>query len=218
MSKKTIIFGTTHFAKMLYYYISEDGQGVSAFTVDGRYITKDLDFPCEVIPFEQLSEVYPPYECEVLPVVGYFDMNDRRKQIFQKIRQAGFKIGSYIHPTACIAKNSKYGDGLIALEQAVIQPFVNLGDGNVLWSNANISHNSEIGNFNWFAPNASLAGDVVVGNNCFFGNNCSVKNGITVGDYTLVGAGSYVRKSTSAHQVIKASKSDYCSGTEYKEF
>ena len=214
---KNIIFGTTHFAEMMYYYLSETSKKVCAFTVNEKYIS-DISLPCDIIPFEELDKYYHKEECKIIPAIGYFDMNDRRKSVFAQIKNKGYYIDNFIHPTSCVAKNVEMGYGTIILENTVIQPFVKIGTGNIFMSNITVSHNSQIGDYNWFAPGTTMSGNVIIKDNCFLGSNCTVKNEIKIEDYTLIGAGSYVSKDTKSHQLIKPMKSMYIDDIVYSKF
>ena len=205
---KTIIFGTTDFAEMMYIYLKENNEDVDAFTVNKKYLPSK-DMPCRVIPFEDLELYYSVDEVEILPAVGYLDMNDRRKSIFCQIKNKGYKIRNFIHPSAIISKSARYDYGTIILENSVIQSNVMLGEGNIIFSNATISHNSNVGDFNWFAPGFVSAGNVTIENNCFLGSNATIRNGITIKEYSMIGAGSYVYKDTTRRQLVKPCHSVY---------
>lgn len=207
-NKELIIFGINKFAELIKYYIEESSNiKVAAFTVDREYITKKNLCGLNVIPFEDLDKIYSRETTLILPAIGYRNMNNIRKKVFSAIKEKGYKMTSYIHPTANIANNSVIGIGNIILENSLVQPFVNIGDGNIIWSNVNISHHSSVGNFNYFAPGVSLSGEIKIGDNCFLGNGCIAKNGIQISDYTLIGAAAYVSQDTLEYSVIVPYKS-----------
>lgn len=206
--KKIIIFGNTKFAEMIAYYITtETCRKVVGFTVDKSYISEPAIMDIEVIPFEDIDSLISKDEVEILPVIGYNKMNQIRRDIHQRIKDMGFQIGSFIHPSARIADNSTLGEGNIILENTLIQPFVTIGNGNVFWSNVNISHHTVIGDFNFFAPSSSLSGNVKVMDYCFFGNNSTVKNEARIGSYSLIGAGAYVSADTKEYSVLVPTRS-----------
>ena len=201
--EKILIFGNTNFAKMIAYYITtETTKKVVGFTVDKTYINEPAIMDIEVLPFDDIDSLISRKEVKILPVIGYHKMNQIRRDIFDRIKQKGYVIASFIHPSAIVAENCSLGEGNIVLENSLIQPFVTIGRGNVIWSNVNISHHTVVGDYNFFAPSSSLAGNVTVGNQCFFGNNCTVKNETAIGSYTLVGAGAYVAADTKDYSVI----------------
>lgn len=214
---KTVIFGTSNLAHLLYYFATEDSNiEIDGFVVDTKYIDTAPKMPCDVIPYEEIQKHANDYI--VLSSVGYYDMNMRRRHVFERLKKDGFIIGSYIHPTAHIAKNAVIGQGNIIMENATIQPFTRIGDCNFFFENTCISHHSTVGSFNWFAPGASTGGEVTIGDLSFFGINCTVKSEITVSNSTLVGAGAYCAMDTIEHQVVKALKSEYTISKAFSKF
>jgi sugar O-acyltransferase (sialic acid O-acetyltransferase NeuD family) len=209
ITKKIIIFGVTKFAEMLKFYIdTETTNKVAGFTVDREYIdSKYFNSNIPIKAFDEIDDIFPKEEYKILPVVGYNCMNRIREKVFNKIKEKGYEIDSFIHPTAYVASNCVMGEGNIILENTTIQPFVTIGSGNVFWSNCNISHHTKIGDYNFFAPASALAGNVEVAHHCFVGNNCTIKNGVTVMPYTLIGAGSYISANTQEYSVIVPNKS-----------
>ena len=201
---KIVIFGNSDFAHLIKWYLINDANlNVVAVTVDDEFVNSDSFDGVPVIPFSKLANKYLTEDFGIIICIGYNEMNLIRKHIYEKCKKYGYKIMSYVHSSAIIAKNAILGEGNIILERAVIQPFVKIGIGNIIWSNANISHDDTIGNFNFFAPASTLAGNVKVGNNCFFGNNCTIRNGVRVADFSLVGAGTYINSNTLTNSIYK---------------
>lgn len=61
--KDLVIFGITHFAKLLKYYIETDDihqRKVVAFTVSINYIKSSEYLGLPVVPFEKIESFYPP--------------------------------------------------------------------------------------------------------------------------------------------------------------
>ena len=205
--KKIIIFGISNYAQMLYYYCTQESRlDVVAFTVNEKYFPKQHNLPVKLISFEKICNNFSRDEHDVLPAIGYYQMNQQRKAVVEVICSAGFQVVSYFHPTSCIAKNACIDSGTVILEHVVVQPFVKLGKGNVLWSNVNIAHHTQVGDYNFFAPGASVSGDVIIKDFSFFGNNCTIKNGVVVSSSSLIGAGAFLAHDTEKTQVYGATK------------
>ncbi len=214
---KTVIFGTSNLAQLLYYYATEDsGIKIDAFAVDRQYIDQAPTMPCPVVAYDELLKYSG--ECAVLSSVGYYDMNTRRRDVYNKLKNDGFIIADYIHPTAQVAKNAVLGEGNIILENVVIQAFSKLGNCNFMFANACIAHHSTIGSFNWFAPAATVGGEANIGDLSFFGINSTVKSKVTVRNSTLVGAGAYCSMDTVENQLIKPIKSEYLIYEAFSKF
>lgn len=205
--KKCVMFGVTSFAKMVRYYIEKYNDiDVVAYTVDAKYKQEDQFDGLPVVPFEDIESIYPVDQYSMLMGLGYSKMNDIRKQKFIEIKQLGYKIESFVHPSV-IQDIGEIGEGNIIFEGAVLGYNVKLGNGNIIWNGCNISHESIIGDFNHFSAGTTLGGKTVVGNNCFFGMNSLIRGPKVVADYTLVGAGCYVSNDTKPYGVYVPARS-----------
>jgi sugar O-acyltransferase (sialic acid O-acetyltransferase NeuD family) len=207
-NKKIIIFGITKYAELIRYLCQEvDSQMVVCHTAEREYISDIRNFNMTIVPFEEIEKYYPSDKYKILPVVGYKNMNNGRKIVFEKILKKGYEIASFIHPSAYVAKNVKLGIGNIISINVTISPFVNIGTGNVFSPSTTIAHHTKIDDFNFVGLSSSILGNVRITHNCFLGCNCTIRNGITVMPYTLVGAGAYISSNTKEYSVIVPAKS-----------
>lgn len=205
---KSYIFGTSSLAKLLAYYLSEDGKKIDGFVLNESFV-KDSDRYKYYLPLFTIEEVIKEYGCkniEVFVAIGYSHMNKDREKIFDWLRDNNIKICSYIHPSAIVAKNAILGEGNIILENCVIQPFVTIGDGNIFWNNSTISHESLMGSYNYIAPGVTIAGRVIIKDKCFFGVNSTLRNDIFIGSDVLIAAGSYANCSLNDGTVLFPAK------------
>ncbi len=204
--QKIIIFGNHEFAKMMAEYIQKfTNDEVCYFTVNKEYIKDSEILGLPVIEFENIENKFNKSEYKFLITLGYNKMNSLRESIFGQVQEKGYKIASFIHPTASI-NTKEIGIGNIFLENVFIGPYSKIGNGNIFWNGVNISHNASIKNYNYFSPSTTFAGNVKVSNNCFFGTNCTVKNGINISNKTLIGAGCYLNKDTLNNEVYVPAK------------
>ena len=193
----TYIFGITPFAEMVQSYIPTNEFG--GYIVDKQYMPS-LDRR-DIIAWEDFDLNVSSNSCQIIVAVGYNDMNFGRKKVFEKIKNAGFSVCNFVHPTAIISNNTEIGTGNIFLENCVIQPFAKIGDCNIFWCNSTICHHSIIGNFNFFAASSVVLGKTIIGNQCFVGSNATIKNRLLVSDKTLIGAGAFLHTSTEEGDV-----------------
>ena len=190
--KKTIIFGLSDFAGQLYRYNKIDKIfDLCAFTADRDYCSIGELFGLPVIPFDELPAKCPPNEYDILIALGYQRMNDIRKATYGKIKDLGYDVLSYVHPSV-IMLTDKIGEGNIFLEGTVVGLDCVIGNCNIFKASTHISHDTVIGDFNYFSVSTSIAGEVTIKDNCFFGNNSTTNDKITIASYTLAGAGAYI--------------------------
>lgn len=206
MGKKVIIFGNTYFSVMIYNYVKQyTTLDVVAFTVDKKFISSSTICGTPVVPYENIVDLYSPIKYSFLLGLGYNHMNDLRKNKFLSVKEKGYYIESFIHPSSNIS-NCSIGEGNIILENVFVGPQAFIGDGNILWNGCNISHDAHIGNYNYLAPSTTFGGKVTVNNNCFFGVNSSIRSNVSIASYTLIGAGCYLNNSTAEHDVYVPSR------------
>tara|TARA_B100000242_G_scaffold285944_1_gene250979 strand:+ start:24887 stop:25516 length:630 start_codon:yes stop_codon:yes gene_type:complete len=115
-----------------------------------------------------------------------------RVQIINKLIKYGYNIPTLIHPTSCIAENSKIDYGCLINANVVVQPNVSVSYGSILNTSSTVDHDCKIGSGVHICPGVNIAGNVNVGNNAFIGIGSSVINNINIGENVMIGAGSVV--------------------------
>lgn len=202
--RNLFVFGITPFAEMLGYYAQESQEDFfCGYVVDEKYLPSDRKLGNHpIMSWNEFVSSVSPSCCEILSSVTYGNMNATREVVYNRIKNAGYTLGNYVHPSAVIAKNCVLGEGNIILEHVTIQPFSKIGDNNVFWSNANICHHSTIGNYNFFAASSVVLGRVTINDRCFIGCNATVKNGTIIESDTLIGAAAYLDRNTETESVI----------------
>ena len=201
-NKKKVIFGLSNLAILLAKNLIDFEQSPDAFVVDDQYLTLDkkkMGIP--ILPFSNLLEFYPPTDTVIYVCVGYGNMNEKRKKISTRIKELGYEIGSFIHPSAVISKDVQLKNVLV-FQNVSIDAFCTIGEGCIFYPGANISHHSTIGNYNFFAPSSCLCGYVTIQDQCFIGANSCIKNGCCVGERSLIGATAYVSMDVEAESVV----------------
>lgn len=204
--KDVVLYGNGSFAQLLKWYLDHDDERkVVAATVEEAYRNMPQFEGLPLIPFERLKEQYAPDDVEILLGVGYTQMNNVRRRIFEACKQKGYALAQYIHSSVRLS-DAKMGEGNIIFEDTLLEPFVQIGSGNIIWYKSVIAHNSTIGNFNLIAGNASICGFSQVKNHCFIGSGAVIRDKIKIEDYTLVGAAAYAAADTQKFQVVAANK------------
>jgi hypothetical protein len=71
-SKKLILFGLEDFADIAFEYFTHDSDyEVVGFTVDRKFLSLDCKFGLPVVAFEDVTDIFPPQECELFAAVVY---------------------------------------------------------------------------------------------------------------------------------------------------
>lgn len=205
---KLVIIGNGSYAQMMRRYISLTGFGMTvAYAVDAEYIQEYKKDGLPVISLEELKERFSCEEIRLIMGIGYTQMGNVRKRLFEKCKQYGYCFENYIHPTAIIEKNAALGEGNNILEGVIIEESVVVGNANLFFGGSLIAHETVVGDYNTFSVRAVVAGCTVVGQNCFIGAAATVKDHVILNDYVLIGAAAYAYKNMAAYSVLVPAKS-----------
>lgn len=199
--RKIVIFGTTEFSHELCYYVEHDGQDeVAAYVLDQKYVQESRFEGKKVVAYEELPSIFAKDEIEILISLGYSQMNRNRQGIFERCKQDGWRIGSYIHSSAQNLASS-IGEGNLIMDKADLRFHSVIGDGNIILTKTVIAHECTIGNFNYFAGSNHICGCSKIGNRNFFGTNCVLTHQTKIGNSNMIGAGVCLGRSLEDHMV-----------------
>lgn len=202
MTKEIIIFGTGEIAEVAYYYFTHDTEyRVVAFTVDGKYIDKDLIFDIPVLPFEEVDKTFSPNQAAMHVSIGNAKRNQVREQKYNEVKKKGYKTISYISSKINLWPDHQIGDNCFILEDNTIQPFTKIGNNVVMWSGNHIGHHSIIGDNCFITSHTVISGGVNVGNNSFIGVNATLRDHVNIGAYSIIGAGALILSDTEERSV-----------------
>ncbi|HLA56999.1 MAG TPA: hypothetical protein VK623_12915, partial [Flavobacterium sp.] len=142
---KIIIFGIQDFAELAHYYLENDSEHeVVAFSVNAEYLPESHTFRgLPVVAFENIEDKYPISEYQFFAPMAPNRMNRLREEVYNKIKEKGYKLISYVSSKATLFGNP-VGDNCFILENNTIQPFTTIGSNVVLWSGNHIGHHSII--------------------------------------------------------------------------
>jgi sugar O-acyltransferase (sialic acid O-acetyltransferase NeuD family) len=203
--RKLVIVGDSAIAEIAYEYFTHDSPyDVVAFTVDDAYLTRDTLFDLPVVPFGNVSELYPPTEHSIFVAIGYNQLNRLRTRFVRDAKALGYALASYVSSRAFVWRNVTLGEHCFIFENNVVQPFVTIGNNVVLWSGNHIGHHSTIRDNVFFASHVVLSGFCDVGENCFVGVNATIANNVTIAPDGLLGAGCMILRDTEPNRIYGA--------------
>lgn len=195
-TNKVIIFGLNDFAELSHYYFSTDSDyEVVGFTVDRNYLTVESYRNLPVIPFEEITSIFPPSDYLIFIPMSGIKMNTVRKNKYLHAKELGYSFASYVSSKATIF-NSSIGENCFILENNTIQPFVTIGNNVVLWSGNHIGHHSTICDHVFFTSHVVLSGHCVVKERSWIGVNATIRDNVIIEEGSLVAMGSTLTKST----------------------
>jgi len=202
---KVVIFGSGKIAAQAYYYLTNDSpHDVAAFSVDSTYLTKKELFGRPVIPFEEVTERYPPDDFKMFVAVGYQQLNKLRARKYDEGKAKGYELISYVCSRASNFGNSEIGDNCFVLEHAVIQPCSKIGNDVFIWSGNHIGHHARVMDHCYIEGQAVISGSTTIEPYCFIGVNATIGHEITIGRESFIGAGALITKSVEPRSVYIA--------------
>lgn len=195
--KAVVIFGTGDIAQVAAYYLAHDGgREVACFTVDRDYIATNEFCARPVVPFEAVSEQYPPSDYDMLVAIGYANVNQIRAAKYQQAKDKGYCLCSYISPLASVATNAVIGENCFILEHNTLQPYVTIGNNVTLWSGNHIGHHVSIADHCFISSHVVVSGGVTIEESCFIGVNATIRDHVVIGARNVIGAGALMLGNT----------------------
>jgi sugar O-acyltransferase (sialic acid O-acetyltransferase NeuD family) len=204
-----VIFGAGDIARLAHFYFSTDsGHTVVAFTVDEAYREGDEFQGLPLVAAEEISRLFPPSRVSMFVAVSYAKMNRIRAEKYAQLKAMGYELVSYVSSRCTYLSRHQPGDNCFILEDNTVQPFVRIGSNVTLWSGNHIGHDSTIGDHCFISSHVVVSGHVDVGPSCFIGVNATLRNSISIGERTLIGAGAVIMKDTEPGSVYPGARSE----------
>ena len=197
---RLVIYGNGNMARMLFHFVNQTHE-VAGFCVDESCIEETEIEGLPVVPFEEVEQHFPPESHEMLIAVGFADMNEIRAAKYNEAKAKGYRLASYIHPSASVAANVQVGENAIILESVSIHPYSTLGNNVFISSNTNLGHGCKIGDHCWINAGVSIGGDTALESQCFMGVNASASHELSLGQKTFIGANTFIAHSTEPGDV-----------------
>ncbi|MBR1199503.1 acetyltransferase [Bradyrhizobium sp. AUGA SZCCT0158] len=129
----------------------------------------------------------------IMGIIGVGD-NQARARIAasMKTKFPELQFANVIHPSAVIADDIRFGQGVFVAASATINCGSRLGDHVVINTRASVDHDCVIEDYGFVGPGVSLAGGVSIGRGSFIGTGAAVIPSIQIGNDAVIGAGSAV--------------------------
>jgi sugar O-acyltransferase (sialic acid O-acetyltransferase NeuD family) len=211
---KIVIFGAGDIARLAAFYFANDSpHQVEAFTVDAAFQTADTFLERPLVPFEDVTRLYPPDAYAMFVALSYAKVNRLRAGKYAEAKTRGYTLVSYVSSRCSFLSTALPGDNCFILEDNTVQPFVTIGSNVTLWSGNHIGHDSIIGDHTFISSHVVVSGHVRIGEGCFVGVNATLRNSINVGDHTVIGAGAVIMKSTRPGSVYLGTRTERWSKT-----
>ena len=199
---KLVIFGAGDIARLAHFYFTHDSpHEVAAFAVDGAFRKADEFQGLPLIDAEHAPQRFPPGDFDMFVAMSYAKMNAVRAEKYDAMKEAGYRLVSYVSSRCSYLSQTPPGDNCFILEDNTVQPFVTIGNNVTLWSGNHIGHDATIEDHCFITSHVVVSGYVRIGTRSFIGVNATLRNSITIAPQTLVGAGAIIMKDTKPKEV-----------------
>lgn len=202
MTRPLIVIGAGGHAKVLIEALLRSGMPLAGI-VDAdpaRHGTTLLDQP--IRGGDELILAHAPAEVLLVNGLGSIADPSLRIRIFETFKGHGYRFETVIHPSAIVASDALFGEGVQVMAGTVMQPGCRLGDNSIINTGATLDHDCLIGKHVHIAPGVTLSGGVTVGEGAHIGTGATVIQGITIGPKAVVGAGAVVIRDVAANSTV----------------
>jgi sugar O-acyltransferase (sialic acid O-acetyltransferase NeuD family) len=201
--KQIIVFGTGEIAELADFYFTHDSEyDVSGFTVDGAYLKQSEFRGRPVVPFEQVSERFPPAAYGLFVALSYAKLNAVRAEKVAAARAKDYRLVSYLSSRATVFPGFELKENCFILEDNTVQPFTRIGANVTLWSGNHIGHHSIVEDDVFVASHVVVSGGVRIGQGSFVGVNVTIRDHVSIGKQCVLGAGALVLENQPDFSVV----------------
>jgi sugar O-acyltransferase (sialic acid O-acetyltransferase NeuD family) len=198
-----VIFGTGDIAELAAFYFTHDSDHrVVGFTVDAAFLKADRFGGRPVVPFEQVTETFPPDSVQMFIACSYIKLNALRAEKAAAAKAKGYPLASYLSSRATVFPGFELNENCFILEDNTIQPFARIGANVTLWSGNHIGHHSTIEDEVFIASHVVVSGGVRIGRGSFVGVNVTIRDHVTIGEKCVLGAGALVLENQPDFSVV----------------
>lgn len=189
--EEIIVIGNGNISKILSSYLKKKFN-IIAYASKKKFIKSKKINNKPVYSLEELKKKFSPKKYKIITAIGYLEMNNVRKKIFEDLKSEGYNFVNYIDNSAQVPNDVIIRENNILLDNVSINPGSKIGNGNIIWSNSVISHNVRLNHFNWVSSGTVISGDTSIGNCNFFGSNSIISNNSFIANSIFIGAGALV--------------------------
>jgi sugar O-acyltransferase (sialic acid O-acetyltransferase NeuD family) len=201
--RRIVIFGSGQIAEVAdFYFTNDSGYEVAAFTVDQQFLTQDEFRGRPVIPFERITEEFPPQEFGFFIAIGYTKRNTLRPEKVAEARAKGYRLVSYLSSRATVFAGFELQENCFILEDNTIQPFARVGSNVTLWSGNHRGHHATVDDDVFIASHVVVSGGVRIGQGSFVGVNATFRDHVTIGKNCVIGVGALVLEDQPDFSVV----------------
>jgi UDP-perosamine 4-acetyltransferase len=186
-----IILGAGGHAKVVAEALRQSGREIAGLLTPDTAPGTEL-YGSSVLGDDKALDAFAPDTIDLANGIGAMPGKIARWTQATRLRGLGYRFISVIHPSAVIAEDVVFADGVQIMAGVVIQPGVRVGLDSIINSGAILDHDCVVGDGSHIAPGVICSGGVTIGDDVHVGTGTAVIQGISIGQGSVVAAGSIV--------------------------
>lgn len=208
MTRQVIVFGSSLFSRMVCALFEGHGVQVAARTAHQQFMPPAVAEGPPFVAFETISQTHPPAEYELFVALEHSRNNVARAEIVQAAREQGYRLASFIHPSAQLGEGVTMGEHCLVLEGVIAQYGVRIGDNAVVGARCFFGQQAEVEANAYFGSSVFVDRHARIGRHCVFGSQVRIAEGVKVADWTYLKAfedlTSSMRDPVFVHDALRA--------------
>lgn len=195
------VYGVGSLGEKIFHYNKRDRLFNLVGFIDDKEDIGDSFCDLPIYTFEKIVELYKPESCVIFVAIGYTKCNLYRELVFNKVKQAGYKLTNYISPNAICFEGVDMGENILLCDKVFVGHGSKLEDGVILSVGCTLSHENVVRKFSFLSSCVVLGGHAEIECNSFVGLHSTIRDSCIIGAYSIVGSGANVIKSVPDHSV-----------------
>lgn len=155
---------------------------------------------------EDLDRYYKDGVKNAFVTVGFMGQGAIREQLYQRLKDVGYRLPNIIDDTAVVSGSAELADGIFIGKKAVINANVKIDRMCIVNTGAIVEHDCMIKAFSHISVGSVLCGNVQIEEASFVGANATVIQGLSIGKRCVIGAGTTVRRNVEEYCMVKNEK------------
>lgn len=203
--KKIAIIGAHTAADMVYNIIKRYNLfKVVCFSVDKIFLQGRSTYNgLPLVSLDDLPNFISKSDDYVFVSIQWNRLNSDRKNVYEKVKNSGYRCANVIAPSAIIQDNVVLGDNILVYEGAIIEFNSVIGNDTFIKTGAYISHLCNIGDHCFIGAESLIAGAVTIGEQCFVGIGATVFDQVVIGEKCIVGAKCIIKRNLPSYSLVR---------------
>lgn len=182
--EKLLLVGAGGFGRVVLEHISKDYD--CAFLDDGDQ--EVVDGVPVIGKIERIKNLFPEYKYLLVPIGN----NKLRERVYKEAAEIGYSFPNLILPSAYVSPHTTIGNGVILLNNVVVQNGAKLGNGTILNAGVEAHQDAVIGNNVLIYTNSVVRSNTVVGDRAWIGSTVTISTGAIVPEDAVIKDGKVV--------------------------